>query len=577
MAQFRICPDTGFYFDKSAESLMKANAVAGAVALLVAGIMALGVVLTRWQEVHLLPADLFYQVLTQHGINALIFWIIFFEMAVLYFASSTLLRTRLAAPRWAWTGFALMLTGAVMNNVAVMQGNSSVMMTSYVPMQAEPHFYLGLILFAVGALIGCFVFLGTLVIAKEDKTYEGSIPLVTFGALTACIIAVFTIACGAIILVPTFLWSIGYINHIDAEMYRVIWWGLGHSSQQINVAAHVSIWYLITGVLFGARPMSEKVSRSAFLLYIFFLQLASAHHILVDPGISSEWKVFNTSYAMYLAVLASMVHGLTVPGSMEVAQRSKGYTKGLFEWLRKAPWGNPVFSGFFISLITFGFIGGITGVVMGTEQINLIIHNTIYVPAHFHATVVTGTTLTFMALTYLLIPLLFRRALFLPTVAKWQPYVFGGGMTLMILFMLGAGTLGVSRRHWDMDFTGAALSFEYPGTAYMMMAVGAIGGVLGIVGGAMYLVVTVGSLLFGKKLEESAGLLQSFGMPLAASVYNVEQPERLAMAPKLTVEEHGDGGFEAPGTFVLAMALLVCFVVYYFINWDYLSSVWPLS
>ncbi len=577
MAQFRVCPDSGFYFDKSAESLMKVNAVAGAVCLLIAGILALGVILTRWQEVHLLPADMFYQVLTGHGINALIFWIIFFEMAILYFASSTLLRTRLAAPGWAWAGFALMIIGAVMNNVAVFQGNSSVMMTSYAPMQAAPHFYLGLILFAVGALIGCFVFLGTLVIARDDRTYDGSIPLVTFGALTACIIAVFTIASGAIILVPTFLWSIGYINHIDAEMYRVIWWAMGHSSQQINVAAHVSIWYLIVGILFAARPMSEKVSRSAFLLYILFLQLASAHHILVDPGMSSEWKIFNTSYAMYLAVLASMIHGLTIPGAMEVAQRSKGLTKGLFEWLRKAPWGNPVFSGFFFSLIIFGFIGGITGVVMGTEQINLIIHNTIYVPAHFHATVAVGTTLAFMALTYLLIPVLFRREIFLPWMAKLQPYVFSGGMTLMILFLLGAGTLGVSRRHWDMDFTGAMLSFEYPGTAYLMMAIGGIGGVLGVLGGAMYLIVTVGSLIFGKKLDQSAGLFQSFGVPLSDSSYNVEQPERLQMAPKLAVEEHGSSGFEAPGTFVLAMALLVSFIVYYFINWDYLASVWPMS
>ena len=59
MARFRVCPDSGFYFDKSAESLMKANAVAGAVSLLIAGVLALGVILTRWQEVHLLPADLF--------------------------------------------------------------------------------------------------------------------------------------------------------------------------------------------------------------------------------------------------------------------------------------------------------------------------------------------------------------------------------------------------------------------------------------------------------------------------------------------------------------------------------------
>ena len=407
--QFRVCPESGLQFHKPAEMLIRFNAVAAVVALLLGGVTALLVTLTRWPTVHLLPADRFYQVLTLHGINMLIFWIIFFEIAVLYFCSSTLLRCRLATPRLGWVAFALMVGGAVVNNISVFSGNSSVMMTSYVPMPAEPMFYLGLILFAVGALIGCFMFLGTLVIAKEEKTYEGSIPLVTFGALTACIIAIFTIAMGAVILIPTFLWSVGLIANIDAPMYRLIWWGFGHSSQQINVAAHVAVWYAIAAIVFGARPMSEKVSRTAFVLYIAFLQLASAHHLLVDPGLSATWKIFNTSYAMYLAVLASMIHGLTVPGSIEVAQRAKGLTKGLFEWLRKAPWGNPVFSGMFLSLIGFGFLGGISGVVMGTEQINIIIHNTIYVPGHFHATVVIGTTLAFMSLTYWLIPVLFRR------------------------------------------------------------------------------------------------------------------------------------------------------------------------
>jgi len=575
MANFRLCPDTGLYFDKNAESLIKVNAVAAVVSLLVAGILALGVALTRWPAVHLLPADQFYMFLTAHGIDALIFWIIFFEIAILYFASSTLLRCRLAAPRWAWLGFALMLIGAVTTNVAIFQGSSSVMMTSYVPMQAAPHFYLGLILFAVGALIGVFVFFGTLVIARNERTYEGSIPLVTFGAVTAAIIAVFTIACGAIILVPTLLWSIGYIAYIDPAMYRVIWWGMGHSSQQINVAAHVSVWYLVAGLTLGARPMSEKVSRFAFLLYIFFLQLASAHHILVDPGISSEWKIFNTSYAMYLAVLASMIHGLTVPGSMEVAQRQKGYTHGLFEWLRKAPWSNPAFSSTFISIVIFGFIGGITGVVMGTEQINLIIHNTIYVPAHFHATVAVGTTLTFMGLTFFLIPVLFRRQMIFPTLARWQPFLFGGSMTVLILFMMGAGTLGVSRRHWDMDFAGAALSFEYSGMAYTLMGIAGIGAVVAVLAGGAFLLITVGSLLFGKKLDPSAGILQNFlGIPLSRGTYTA-QPEVLPMAAP--VEEHGSAGFEAPGTFVLAMLLLISFVVYYFINWKYLSSVWPLS
>jgi len=560
---YRTCPRSGLQFESQAEKLMMVNAVTAVVALLVGGILAIGVVLTRWPAVHWLAADTFYMVLTAHGIDMLIFWIIFFEVAVLYFCSSTLLRCRLATPKFAWLAFALMLIGAVTNNVAVFQGGSSVMMTSYVPMMAAPAFYLGLILFAVGALIACFVFFGTLVIARRDRTYQGSVPLVTFGAITAAIIAVFTITSGAIILIPTFLMSVGVIQSVDALVYRTIWWAFGHSSQQINVAAHISIWYAVAAIAFGAKPMSERVSRGAFLLYILFLQLASAHHLLADPGLSTSWKVVNTSYFMYFAVLASMIHGLTIPGAIEVAQRQKGFNNGLFEWLRKAPWDNPVFSGMFIALIGFGFLGGISGVMMGTEQLNMIIHNTVYVPGHFHATVVIGTTLSFMALTYFLIPVLFRREMINPGLAKWQPYLFGLSMYAFVLVMMGAGTLGVSRRHWDMAFSGSAMAYEWPGAAYLLMGLVGISGIAAIAGGAIYIYITVGSLLWGRRLDEGARSPKFTPIPRTA--------------PTLAAQTYGSAGFAAPGTFALAMVFLVSFVLYYFINWKYLSQVWGLS
>ena len=560
---YRTCPRSGLQFEAQAEKLMLTNAVVAVVFLLIGGILAIGVVLTRWPAVHWLEADTFYQVLTAHGIDMLIFWIIFFEVAVLYFCSSTLLRCRIATPKIAWLAFALMLIGAITNNVAVYQGGSSVMMTSYVPMMAAPSFYLGLILFAVGALIACFVFFGTLVIAKRDKTYEGSVPLVTFGAITAAIIAVFTITSGAIILIPTYLMSVGIVKHVDPLIYRTIWWAFGHSAQQINVAAHISIWYAVAAIAFGAKPMSERVSRGAFLLYILFLQLASAHHLLADPGMSTAWKVVNTSYFMYFAVLASMIHGLTIPGAIEVAQRQKGLNKGLFEWLRKAPWGNPVFSAMFISLIGFGFLGGISGVMMGTEQLNMIIHNTVYVPGHFHATVVVGTTLSFMALTYFLIPVLFKREMIAPGLARLQPYLFGLSMYFFCLVMMGAGTLGVPRRHWDLAFNGAALAYEWPGAAYLLMGLVGIGGVAAIAGGAIYIYVTVGSLLWGKKLDSGTQSAKFTPIPRTG--------------PSVAVQSYGSAGFAAPGTFVLAMVFLAAFVLYYFINWKYLSQVWGLS
>ncbi|HPW04185.1 MAG TPA: cbb3-type cytochrome c oxidase subunit I, partial [Dokdonella sp.] len=139
---YRTCPRSGLQFESQAEKLVIANAVAGVIFLLIGGILAIGIVLTRWPSVHWLEAATFYQVLTAHGLDMLVYWIIFFEIAVLYFCSSTLLRCRIATPKVAWLAFALMVIGSVMNNYAVYDGASSVMMTSYVPMMAAPSFYL---------------------------------------------------------------------------------------------------------------------------------------------------------------------------------------------------------------------------------------------------------------------------------------------------------------------------------------------------------------------------------------------------------------------------------------------------
>jgi cytochrome c oxidase subunit 1 len=222
----------------------------------------------------------------------------------------------------------------------------------------------------------------------------------------------------------------------------------------------------------------------------------------------------------------------------------------------------------FISLIGFGFLGGISGVMMGTEQLNLIIHNTIYVPGHFHATVVVGTTLAFMGLTYFLIPTLFRRELAFPTLAKWQPYVFGLGMSAVSLFLMGAGTLGVPRRHWDIGFAGNLFPHEFPGAAWLMMALGGITGIIAIVGGGMYLLITVWSVFLGKRIEAP-------GFQLVRAKDGVAP--RPAATGQPAIAGHGSAGMVAPGTFTLALVFLVAFVLYYFINWKYLSTVWPLK
>ncbi len=559
--QVRVCDTTKLSVCLTAETFIKLNAVMAVVALLIGGIGAILLALTRWPAVHLLSAEWYYRILTLHGLNMLIFWIIFMEVAILYFAGTVLLNSRLFSKTLAWISFLLMSIGAIFVDVMILTGKGDVLMTSYVPLKADPLFYLGIILFAVGTLIGLVNYFGTLYIAKRDQTYIGSVPLVVFGATSAAIIAVVTLLHGAAIYIPTFLWSIGLLSNVDPMVYRLVWWGLGHPSQQINVAAMVSVWYLIATLTTGAKPLNQAVCRGAFILYILFINLASAHHLLVDPGVGASWKIWNTSYAMYLAVLASMIHGFTVPASIESSMRSKGYTKGLFGWLVSVPWKNPAFSAIFISMVIFGFIGGITGVTLGTQQINIIAHNTLRIPGHFHATVVGGTTLAFMGLAYYVVPLIFRKEYPLKGLARIQPFIFGIGILFLVLGMQFAGSYGVPRRHWDVEFTNAPVAAGFDATAHIWLGVLGIGGVIAFTGLLIFILLTVWAVFFGKSNKGQP--MEDWGtvVPLTTSSAHLKNSQN--------PDEH-----KIPGTIVLVALLMISFVVYYFANWKALSDVW---
>ncbi|MEE9615135.1 MAG: cbb3-type cytochrome c oxidase subunit I [Thermodesulfobacteriota bacterium] len=501
MSETRICSLSGLKIEKNAETLIMWNVVAGVALLAAGGLFGLLMALTRWPSVHLLDIQWYYRLLTLHGVDALLAWIIFFEIGLVYFCSSVLLGTRAAAPKVAWVAFAMMLGGGVLINVIVLLGGSDVLFTSYVPLKASPFYYLGIIIFAVGSLIAFCLFFANIVVAKREGAFQRTLPLGAYGMAAACIIAILTFGHGAGIMIPTLLWSAGLIPNVDPGAYRLVFWALGHASQQINVCAMVAVWYMTAAFTLGAKPVNEKLSRTAFVLYILFINVASEHHLLTDPILSNWHKIVNTSYVMHLAVLASMMHAFCVPASWEVALRKKGYTAGLFEWLKKAPWGNPAFSAIAISLVLFGFLGGITGVIFGTEQFAIVRHNTFAITGHFHTTVVAGTTLAFMGFTYLILPYIFRRKLILPGLAVIQPYLYGIGVTIFAMAMMAAGSFGVPRRHWDITFSGAPFSFSFDPSVDMFLSLMGVGSLLAVVGGGIYVVISLGSVFYGEKVE----------------------------------------------------------------------------
>ncbi len=278
---------------------------------------------------------------------------------------------------------------------------------------------------------------------------------------------------------------------------------------------------------------------------------------MTDPGVSSAWKVWNTSYAMYLAVLASMIHAFAVPSSFESAQRRWGYNKGLFQWLSKAPWGNPAFSSIILAVIGFGFIGGTTGVIFGMEQTNIIVHNTIAIPGHFKGTVVIGTTLTFMGITYYLIPLIFRRKIVGFKWAKMQPWMFFIGIALLSISMIVLGQMGVPRRHWDNTFSGGPFTYNFNPAVDFFWALMMLGGVLAFLATVIWILIVVVSVFFGPKVNGPADMQLSISPPAPA-----------AKAHK---------GFEAPGTLVLTIIFLLVFMALFFLNWKWLAVTWNVN
>jgi cytochrome c oxidase subunit 1 len=164
-----------------------------------------------------------------------------------------------------------------------------------------------------------------------------------------------------------------------------------------------------------------------------------------------------------------------------------------------------------------------------------------------------------MGITYAVIPLIWQREIVWKGLAKWQPYMFGFGAAGIAIFMMGSGIVGVARRHWDITFADATLKFDYAPIAHLMLGLNGLAAILATLGGVSFVLVVVMSIFFGKKRD-------------AAAV----QANPTVVAGSSVAQTGSEGTLKLPGTIVLVSVFFITFVVYYFVNWKFLSDVWPL-
>jgi cytochrome c oxidase subunit I len=139
--------------------------------------------------------------------------------------------------------------------------------------------------------------------------------------------------------------------------------------------------------------------------------------------------------------------------------------------------------------------------------------------------------------------------------------------------MTFAGSFGVPRRHYDITFTGAAFGVEYSAATTLVISIMAIGGLIGAVGGGMYILITVWSVFFGKPLGDDCTDAALRGS-VPPGIYT--RPFTELPTQETELEEHGVLGM-MPGTMILVAIFFVAFVVYYFVNWKLLSAAWLIG
>jgi cytochrome c oxidase subunit 1 len=385
----------------------------------------------------------YYHGLTIHGVLNVLVWTTFFICGFLPFIATRALGVPLASLRLGWATFWIMAAGLLLAAIPLVGNAASVMFTFYPPMMAHWAFYLGLTLVVAGT------WLVTLNLALTHRAWrarnpEARTPLAAFMSLVTFVMwTIASLGIAAEMLFMMIPWSLGWLAGTDALLARVLFWFTGHPIVYFWLLPAYVSWYTLVPRQAGGRLFSDPLARVSFILFLVLSTPLGFHHQFTDPGIGEGWKLLH-AFITFAVFFPSLLTFFNVVASLESGARARG-GKGWVAWFRKLPWGDPSLAAQVLAMLLFTF-GGIGGLINASFNLNLVVHNTAWIPGHLHLTVGTAVTLSFIGITYWWIPYLRGRALWSRALALLQAWLWFGGMIVFSNALHRLGVMGMPRR-----------------------------------------------------------------------------------------------------------------------------------
>jgi cytochrome c oxidase subunit 1 len=493
---------------RSSRRLATANIGVAVAAFGVAAAMAMMQALSRANVA--LPGrtpNMYYLSVTAHGVTMALVFTTFFIMGLGVALTTAALERPLRLPRLGWAGFWVALVGTLAAEWAIFTGRATVLYTFYPPLQAHPAFYIGLTLLVVGSWMWSAAILATYRGWRVEHRQTPA-PLAAFAIVTTIIVwLIATVGIAAEMLFQLIPWSLGLTTTVDPLLARMLFWYFGHPLVYFWLLPAYAVWYTVLPKVAGGKLFSDPLGRMTFALFVLLSTPVGFHHQFMDPGISSGWKLLHTFNTMWI-LFPSFVTAFTITASLEVAGRMRG-GRGLFDWLGKLPWADPLVASVILSMLLFA-VGGFGGAVNASYGMNAMVHNTSWIQGHFHLTVGSAVALTFMGTAYWLVPKLVGRRLELRPLAQVQPYVWFVGMLLFSIASHITGLMGMPRRIYDPSYLGSSVAAQWQG----LTAISAVGGVFLFVSAAFFLLVMLATVLAGRPTGDTA---ITFAEPLAGT------------------------------------------------------------
>jgi len=348
--------------------------------------------------------------------------------------------------------------GTIIMIVSPFIGAGNPLMNNYVPILDHPAFIASLLVFAMGMLLQVIrtISAGFPNFANPDPS-----DALTGGIYLSAWVALFAI----VSLLASYMDISSTLD--STTFYEVLFWGGGHVLQFTHTVLLLVAWVWISSACGVQINLSPKVMTWLFVLVVI--------PVIVTPLIYLQHDVVSLEHR--IAFMDLMKYGGLASTPL-----------GLFiVWfILKSPTCDddkrPIKAALLSSILLFA-AGGIIGFLI--DGINVVI------PAHYHGSIV-GVTLAFMGLAYHLLP---QFGYTKPTskMARWQPYIYGGGQLMHILGLAWSGGYGVQRKT-----AGAAQGLENL-PEILGMAMMGTGGGISIIGGVLFVIVMLKAFMKKQK------------------------------------------------------------------------------